>query len=282
VSEYDPLRLCMQSITGAVLKTAMRILAVLVLLALSPSAVAAQEDLCVNRPGLDTPPCTLAAGRAIAEVGALGWDHTGQNGGIADDLTLADTLLRIGLGSSTELQIGLGGWNHQRMRGANGMIAAARGLGDTSIGVRHGFGSEADARLAVQVTVTLPTGGRSISAGDWGAGLVVPMAFPLPSGFTLSFSPEVNAAVNGAGHGRHLAWGAAAGIGHALGPALSFTGEIAAYRDEDPAGASTDARFAASLAWRVGPQWQIDLELDKGLTAGAPTHALKLGFARAF
>lgn len=286
MAEYDSLRLGMQSITKALKSAAMRKIVIFVLLSLSPSAAAtaaAQEDLCVNRPGLDTPPCTLAHGRVTAEVGALGWDHTAQSGGFEDDLTMADTLLRIGLGSSTELQLGFGGWNHQRMRGGGGsMTATGQGLGDTSIGLRRGFGGEADAKIAAQVTITLPTGARGFSAGDWGASLLVPMAFPLPAGFSLAITPQIDAAVNGSGHGRHLAWGSAAGISHALGPSLSLTGEIGAYRDQDPAGPSTDARLAASLAWRVGPAWQIDLELDKGISNGAPDHALKLGFARAF
>ena len=281
MAEYGPLRLCMQSITGE--GKGMRIPLLVVLLCLSPTAAAAQEDLCVNRPGLDTPPCTLAPGRATAEVGALGWDHTGHGDAPQDDLTIADTLLRIGLGRSIELQLGFGGWNHQRMRSVAGsMVTTARGLGDTSIGLRHGFGGAADAKVAAQLTITLPTGARSVSAGDWGAALLVPMAFPLPAGFALALTPEIDAAVNGSGHSRHLAWGSAAGISHALGPALSLTGEIAAYRDQDPAGASTDARLAASLAWRAGPAWQIDLEVDKGISAGAPDHALKIGFARAF
>ena len=274
----------MQSITDVCMAGAVRTLILFVLLAMSTAAAhAAEEELCVNRPGLDTPPCTLAAGRVTAEVGALGWDRTRQSDQIADVLTSADTLVRIGLGQSTELQLGFGGWNHQRARRrSSNAPSIARGIGDTSIGFRHGFGSPADAKVAIQASITLPTGSSSVSAGEWGASLLLPMAFPLPAGFSLALTPQIDAAVNASGGGRHLAWGSAAGITHALGHALSLTGEVAAYRDDDPGGASTDARLAVSLAWRAGPAWQIDFELDKGISQAAPDTALKLGFARAF
>lgn len=238
-------------------------------------------DLCVDRPGIATPPCTLASGRVMIEFGAAGWDHSAASGTRDDTLTLADTVARIGIGRSTELQIGLGGWGHQRSR-TGGRITTARGVGDATIGLRHGFGSEDDARFAVQAFITAPIGGAAISAGDWGAGLLVPIALPLPSGFELALTPEIDAAVNGTGHGRHVAWGGVAGLSHSVGKALSIGAEISAYRDEDPAGASTDSRAALSAAWRAGRSFQIDAELDMGLSRGAPDRALMLGFARQF
>ena len=246
-----------------------------------PDLARADDDMCVDRPGLDTPACTLAKGRVMLEMGLAGWDHSTTATGREDTVTLADTTARIGLGHATEVQVGVGGWGHQRVRGT-GRVGTAHGMGDATVALRHGFGSEDDARVALQIFATLPIGRQSIGAGDWGAGLIVPVALPLPSGFELSLSPEVDAAVNGDGHGRHLAWGSSLSLSHDVAKGLSLTGEIAAWRDDDPAGHSTDARLAASLAWRAGRSLQLDIEFDKGIAAGAPDHALMIGFARQF
>ncbi len=260
-------------------------LAALLLLApaIAPERARADDapDLCVNRPGIGTPPCTLHAGQVMVEVGALGWDHSATPGARDDTVTLADTVARIGLGQSTEVQLEIGGWSQQRSR-TGSAITKARGLGDATIGLRHSFGGEDDAKLAVQAFVSLPVGSAPGGAGDWGAGLLVPIALPLPSGFSLAFTPEIDAAVNGSGHGRHVAWGGVAGLSHSLGKALSLGAEVSAYRDEDPDGASTDARVDVVTAWRAGRSLQIDLEFDLGMSQGAPDHALMIGFARQF
>ena len=253
------------------------------LLLLIPATAWADDepDLCVNRPGIGTPPCTLHAGRVMVEFGALEWDHSATSGTRDDTLTLADTVARIGLGQSTELQLGLGGWGHQRSR-TGSAVAKTRGVGDATIGLRLGFGSEDDAKVAVQAFVSLPVGRAPNGAGDWGAGFLVPVALPLPSGFALALTPEIDAAVNGSGHGRHVAWGGVMGLSHGLGKALSLGTEISAYRDNDPDGASTDARVDVVAAWRAGRSLQIDFEFDIGLTQSAPDHALMIGFARQF
>ena len=251
--------------------------------ALAPALARADEmpELCVNRPGLNTPSCTLPAGRVMVEVGAVNWEHTSNPGTRDDSLTYADTVVRLGLGHATELEVGLGGWTRARRR-AGAAVTAARGLGDATFAVRHGFGSEADAKVAVQAFVSVPVGRAPGGAGDWGAGLLLPVALPLPAGFTFATTPEIDAAVNSSGHGRHFAWGGVAGLSHALTSTISASVEVSAFRDEDPDGASTESRLAFAAAWHAAPSLQIDIEFDAGFTRAAPDHALIIGFARQF
>lgn len=248
---------------------------------LAPITARADDDLCVNRPGLDTPPCTLTAGRVMVEVGAVDWEHSAAPGMRDDSLTYGDTLVRVGLGSATELEVGFGGWTRERSR-QGAAITTARGAGDATLALRHGFGGESGAKFAVETFVSAPVGRAPGGAGDWGAGFLLPVALPLPAGFTLSTTPEIDAAVNGSGHGRHLAWGGALGLSHALTGHLSASAEVSAFRDDDPEGHTTESRLALAAAWHAAPALQIDVELDTGLTHGAPDRALLLGFARQF
>ena len=72
------------------------------------------------------------------------------------------------------------------------------------------------------------------------------------------------------------------GLSHPLGKQLTLTAEIAAFRDEDPAGHSTDARAAASLAWQLADKFQLDVQADAGLSSGAPDRSLTAGLAWQF
>ncbi len=252
-------------------------------LALIASPVAAQErEFCADRPGLGTPACTMEPGRVMTELGVAAWDHSSGRSSIEDDLTYGNLLVRIGLDRLTEIEVGVTGYKTLRsLDRGSGAIARAKGIGDTTVALRRSVSGH-DGPIAVHGFVTLPTGAKAISAGDWGAGVLVPMGFKLGHGLELDLTPEIDAAVNGSGTGRHLRWGGVAGLSHALGSNVTLEGEVGTWRDTDPAGHATDARAALSLAWQAGKDWQLDLESDAGLTAAAPRHSLLVGLARRF
>lgn len=249
---------------------------------LASAAHADDRPFCADRPGLGTPPCTLAPGSIMIEIGLAGYDRSADAGQIAEDWSGGDVLVRIGLDRLTEVQVGQAGYTSSRVRDRiSGSVARQSGWGDTTFAVQRGLAG-ANGPVALQAFVTLPTGHSGIGAGTWSAGAKLPMAIPLASGFEFDLTPEIDAAADADGVGRHLAWGGVAGLGHPLGKNLSFEAELAAWRDLDPSGHSTDARAALSLAWQAGSNWQIDFEGDAGLSSAAPDEAVRLGLARRF
>jgi Putative MetA-pathway of phenol degradation len=259
-----------------------RLALALALLLFAEPAAAQGADFCADRPGLGTPACTMPPGQVMVELGLAGWDHSVDQAATEDDLTYGDALVRVGIDDRTELEGGFGGYGTVRSRDRlSGTVSHGRGLGDVTLAVRRSL-SGPGGPVALHIFATLPTGSAGISAGDWGGGATLPSSASLPAGFELDLTPEIDAAVNASGKGRHLAWGGVVGLGHPLGSQLSVEAEIAAWRDNDPAGHATDARAALSLAWQAGKDWQIDLEGDAGLTAAAPRHALLIGMARRF
>lgn len=218
----------------------------------------------------------------MVELGLAGWDHSADPVTVEDDASYGNVLVRVGIDDRTELEAGLGGYGIVRSRDrVSGIVARSHGQGDAVIALRRSL-SGPGGPIAAQVFATLPTGADGIGAGDWGAGVMVPMEFKLPAGFEIDLTPEVDAAVNASGHGRHLAWGGVAGLAHGLGRRVTAEAELGAWRDQDPGGHETDLRAALSLAWQAGKDWQIDLEGDAGLSAAAPRHALMVGLARRF
>lgn len=110
----------------------------------------------------------------------------------------------------------------------------------------------------------------------------LPVAVELGGGVQFGLTPEVDAAVNGSGSGRHLAYGGAAGIGVPLGRKLSLGVDVAVFRDEDPDGAATTASGGASLAWQAGKETQLDIGGTVGLNRASPDATLYLGIAHGF
>jgi hypothetical protein len=136
--------------------------------------------------------------------------------------------------------------------------------------------------VALQAFVTLPTGKMPVGAGDWGAGIRLPVQLPLSEKLQLGLTPEVDAKVNSSGSGRHTAYGGAASLGYALTPALSISTDLSVFRDDDPTGATTIAVSGLSLAWQVTENTQLDISGGAGLNNNSPDIQLQFGIARLF
>lgn len=264
----------------------MRTLAVTLVIALislaTTPALADDRDFCADRPGIGTPPCTLAPGSLMLEATGAEWDHSSDAQSVEDKLTLGDFALRVGVTQSAEVQFGLTSYIHDRDRDrATGLVSHQSGVGDAFVAVRQGLAGP-NGPVAIQAFVIVPTGDAAVGAGDWGGGVLLPVQLKLPSGFQLGLTPEIDAAVDADGKGRHLAYGGVAGLSHDVGKNVSAGAEIAAFEDEDPGGHSLDARVTGELAWQVNPRLQLDVEGDLGLSSGAPDHAVMVGFAEKF
>ena len=255
-------------------------LAAFLLLVGAAPAHADDREFCANRPGLNTPPCTLSPGVVVVETGLAAIARSAGGGAIDDKLTFGDLLVRVGVAQSAEIEVGLTSFVRDRQRDAGG-VSTTRGVGDMVVAFRRGIAGP-NGPIALHAFVTVPAGKSGIGAGDWGAGLIVPMQFDLGHQFQIALSPEIDAAVNASGSGRHVQYGSVIGLSHPLTKTVGLTGELAAFRNEEPTGHETVAQAAASLAWQVLKDWQLDLEGDAGLSRAAPDYQVKLGFAHRF
>lgn len=242
-------------------------------LLLALPAFADEAAFCPERPGQTTPPCVMVPGQTMFESGIASWSRMTDAGTPSSQWIIGDLLLRQGLGHQTELQFG---W--QMLSRQSG---SAWRSGDVTIGLLHNFAAM-DGPVAAQVFATLPSGQEPAGAGDWGAGARLPIALEIGEDWSLGLTPEVDAAVNATGHGRHLALGGAIGLGRSLATNLSASADLSLFRDRDPDGSTTSAVTSISLAWQTG----ADTQLDLGLAAGLNRHSLErqayVGFAHRF
>lgn len=250
----------------------MRVAALLLALAAATPAWGedASREFCADRPGLGTPACTLDPGHVQVELGLVDWTEDRP-----DVLVAGDLLLRIGLGSHTEAQLGWTAFGHATGHG---------GSGDVTLALRQNLISPdgSGTTLAIMPYATLPTGGRTIGAGDWSAGVKVPFGFELSHAVSLAFTPDVEAAVDEDRDGRHLAYGGVAGIDADLGEDVTVTAELSLTRDRDPAGPSTEALAGLSLAWQPSHNLQLDAGANLGLNRETPDLELYAGISRRF
>lgn len=253
--------------------------------AMAHAGAAPSRDLCPDRPGLGTPPCTVEPGHLVAELGLGDWTRESDAQGRTDTVEAGDLLLRYGLTDSLEAQLGWTAYGHVRQRDrVGGAISRTDGVGDVQVALRQNLRNPDGSGLSVAVMpyATLPVGGTAIGAGDWGVGLLAPVSFEMHHGVALELTPEVDAAVDEDGDGRHLAYGGVIGLDLALNEAVSATVETSLMRDDDPEGHSTQALGGLSLAWQPSDAMQIDIGVNVGLNADSPDSEVYLGIVRRF
>jgi opacity protein-like surface antigen len=249
-------------------------------------AVPAQaRDFCPDRPGLDTPPCTVDPGRLSLEASAGDWTHDDDPDTLTDTILIGDLLLRYGIADHAEARIGWTAYGHVRTRDkASGLVDQQSGVGDVTLGLKRNLVDPDGKQFSVALlpSVSLPIGGAAIGAGDWGAGLQVPASLPLGGAFTLLLTPEFDAAVDSDRSGRHFAWGSSGGVGIAATSKLNLAVECSIIRDEDPAGHTTQALAGFSAGLTLGEQTQIDVGAEIALNGASPDSHIYFGIAHRF
>ena len=254
-------------------------------LGLCGQAAQAQElrDICPDRPGHGTPACTMDRGHVAVELGLIDWTHDSSGGVETDDISTADLLLRYGLTDSLEVQLGLTGYTHSRTR-FGALSDSVDGVGDVLVALRQNLKNPDGSgfSIALMPYATLPTGSDEIGAGDWGAGLLVPVSYELAGGFSLGFTAEADAAVDADGDGRHFAYSGIVGLDIPISDAVGATVELSAGRDEDPAGHSTEVLAGLSAGWTPNDNLQLDIGANVGLNHNAADLELYLGIAKRF
>ncbi len=257
--------------------------ALAVLLGLFPvSALADTGEFCAERPGQTTPPCVTPPGQFMLESGLAAWQQQHDANSRTDSWSFGATQLRVGLGANVEAQLGWQMLGTSRTSDlTNHVLASASRVGDVTLGLLYGLPG-ANGPVAVQIFATLPTGRVPVGAGDWGGGARLPIALALGHGWQLGLTPEIDAAVNQSAHGRHLAFGGAIGLGHALSDSVSLGMDLSLMRDRDPTGSSTRAIATASLAWQANGNTQFDFGGGAGLNHDSPDRQFYLGVARRF
>ena len=243
------------------------------------------RDLCPDRPGFGTPACTVEPGTVVGELGLADWTRDNSASSRTDTVQAGEMLLRFGVTDSMEVQAGWTAYGHVRTRDKlTGQTTKSDGVGDVTLALRQNLHNPDGSgfSMALMPYVTLPVGGSAIGAGTWSAGLIVPVSFELNDTVSLSLTPEVDAAADGDGSGRHARFGSVAGLGFMLSECVTASTEVALFRDNDPAGHSTEALLGLSAAWQSDKRTQFDAGVNLGLHGASPDSQLYLGVARRF
>lgn len=255
------------------------------LLIAAPAAAQDLRELCGDRPGLGTSPCTVDSGHLQIETGLAGWTVDNRADKRLDTLALGELLARYGATNHTEVRLGWTAIAHSRLHDrTTGETNKIIGTGDVTIGIKQNLVRPSGDELSVAVlpSITLPVGKTPIGAGTWGVAFEAPLQYKLDKILQVQFTPEIDATPNESGSGRHLRYGSVVGLGIDLSEKVDLDLEMQALRDQDPDGHVTQAFVALAASYAAHDQIQIDAGTVMGLNRDSADLQLYIGLTRKF
>jgi hypothetical protein len=220
-------------------------------------------------------------GSAMVETAAADVSITRHLDEQGDTVLVGATLARVGVGKKAELQIG---WTplgrvHKRRRLISDTTAEY--TGDVTLGMLVGLRG-ADGPLALQAGVSIPTNDGPVGSGHWQADVRVPISLPPVHRIEIALTPEIDAAANATGTGRHVAFVNAVGVGRPLTRALHVGVDVAFFDDEAPEGRTHHSAAGLSFAWQARPKTQVDIGSVIDLSRVNPHVEIYAGLAHQF
>jgi hypothetical protein len=248
------------------------------------AAAAADDDtISTDRPSVAESSQVVGKGRVQLETGVQ-WDR--QRDDTLHERTLyTPTLLRIGVGESTELRIETDGRTivHDADP-ATGAHTVTAGYADTELGVKWHLKDQQQDRqmsqpsLGVLLHAVLPSGSRELRGHGLRPSLRLSAEWELPHGLSLGLMPGL--AIDSDDKGARFGYGIlAASLGKEFNQRLHGFAELAAPRIARASHGGTDAVVDTGLTYLLNKDVQVDAMVVHGLNRRTPDLSLAVGLS---
>jgi len=250
-----------------------------------PLAAHAGDDDTINpdRPGVSESSQVVGKGRVQLETSAE-WDRLRDDTSHERTIT-TPTLLRIGLGESTELRFETDGRTIIHASDpSTGVHTVSAGWADTEVGLKwHLADQQKDQQhgapsLGLLLHAALPSGSRDLRGHGLRPSLRLAAEWELPHGLSLGVMPglAIDSDDNGARYGYGIL---AVSLDKEFSERARGFVELAAPQIAGGSHGGTQASFNTGLAYLVNKDCQVDVQLTHGLNHRTPDLGLAFGLS---
>jgi hypothetical protein len=244
------------------------------------TASAADDDtINPDRPGVVETSKVVGAGRLQLET-SVQWDR--QRDDASHQRTLySPTLLRIGVGESTELRIETDGRNviHESIP-STGEHSVTAGWADTEVGIKWHLADQQGKAPSTGVLLhaALPSGSSELRGIGLRPSLRMVAEWELPHDLSFGVMPGLGSDSDDAG-ARYGYGILAANLGKAFNERLHGFVELAAPQIARASHGGTQASFDTGLTYLLTKNCQLDFELNHGLNHRTPDLSVAFGLS---
>lgn len=240
------------------------------------------RDLSTDRPDKTESPYTVDAGRIQIETDLVAYTHDRQDGITTRAFDVLPFNLKIGLTSSTDLQLVYGTYAHVRAS-SSGATETDNGKGDLVIRLKHNvWGNDVGATaIGLMPFVKIPTNNMQSLNDDVEGGLIVPFAIDLGRGMGLGLMTEIDILRARDGSGYEPTFVNSAALGFELTDTWGMYVEAYVERSAE-SGTKTIATVNSGFTYAVTKNLQLDAGANIGVTDAADDLNFFVGMSQRF
>ncbi len=252
-------------------------LALIVMFVLSPGSGEAR-DLSADRPDLTESPYTVDAGRIQIESDVIRYSRDEDAGARTETWSPLTLNLKLGLDASTDFQVVTEWRRFERVTGPGAESLERRGFGDVVFRLKRNLFGNDEGRVAVALLpfISVPTSTNGVGDESIGAGIALPVAVDLGTGWSLGLMGQVDQLEDGDQEGRHFEYTGTATAGRALFGPLGWFVEFAATLRPAREGAWIGTADAG-ITYSLSPNTQLDAGTYVGVSDAADDITFFLG-----
>ena len=238
----------------------------------------AKPPICTDRPTKSNFACTVPAGRWQVETDLFNYGVQRTAGARTDVYLFTNPTIKYGVGHSTDVEMNWVPFARVTTR-SGGVRSSASGVGDVIVRVKQRVTSTGRPLQAALIPyVKVPTAPRGIGNRAWEGGMIVPVNYGLPHGFTLTVVPSLDMLADLDGHGRHWQLTGLVNLGKQVGRTTVY-GELWTAQNFDPSGTARQYSADVAVAHLIGEDLQLDLGGNFGLNRATPDAQLYVGLS---
>ena len=253
-------------------------------LAVGTAAEAADPDVCAAPAGIGLHSCVFPEGQVVVETTLVDWEHDTGGPLTTTSVLGANTLVHVGLTHRLEVQIGWAPFDRERILDhRNDFAAQDTGLGDVVVGGKAELlADDAIVGLALQGNLSIPVGNLRFGGKSPGGTVALAIAYDITDRVSVALTPQADYLPDRVDGGRHLLFGATAGVDVVVAAEWTATGEYRLARDLDPAFHRTEHIVGLAVAFTPSKRWQVNGGLQLGVTPNSPRAEVTFGIAHHF
>jgi len=243
------------------------------------------RDFSTDRPPKANAPNTVDAGHFQYETDIVNFAEQGTGKTQIFTLLVPNPTFKVGLTNNIDFEVNAPTLIGVRsVNSATNMSSTIWGLDDAFIRTKINlWGNDGGpSALALIPYVKAPVAPAGIGNGATEGGMIAPLSFALPDGFTLLFNSEIDGLKNNADNGRHANFMNLVNLSHEVVKGVTLYIEFWSDFNDDPTQRTTQLSYDLAVTWLVRPNLQLDAGVDVGLTSATPIIQVFAGVSQRF
>jgi hypothetical protein len=254
---------------------------------LDPTPQSLERAFCTDRPTKSTGACTVDAGRLQYETDLVNYTYDRSGGVTTETWLYTNPTLKLGLTNHVDVELNMVPWetitSHDSASGARTRVS---GVGDLYLRAKWAVLGDDGGDVAIALVPYLKAPIARAGIGDRAVegGLIAPLVFTLPAGWSLTVDPEVDVLANASGRGDHANLSGLLSFSRSVSKTLTASIELWSDVNFDPSGQVRQYSFDLGLAWIPAshPNVQLDGGVNLGLNAATPQAQAYVGLSQRF